>query len=180
MSCCIVNVNSGSSRLACPALMWLPAFPRHQACSVQLRAREGVSLSLLTGCGHKLHSVVLHLICWPLARSRSHPSFEMSHLYVTYLQAVSGAIVGSLVGHLLRIMRRTLPFDQEQYRSSCVAQLFANKLSLKAILQKKDQGQFSVMIAISWLHGSVRITQQGSYQPMTHLDKGTSSFHDIA
>ena len=145
MSCCIVNVNSGS-RLACPALMWLPAFPRHQACSVLLRAREGVSLSLLAGCGHELHSVVLHLICWPLARSRSHPSFEMSHLYVTYLQAVSGArvgslvghllrimrneslaryissvsgvIVGSLVGHLLRIMRRTLPFDQEQYRSS--------------------------------------------------------------
>ena len=88
VSCCIVNVNSGS-RLACPASMWLPAFPRHQACSVLLRAREGVSLSLLPGCGHKLHSVVLHLICWPLARSRSHPSFEMSHLYVTYLQAVS-------------------------------------------------------------------------------------------
>ena len=117
VSCCIVNVNSGS-RLACPASMWLPAFPRHQACSVLLRAREGVSLSLLEGCGHELHSVVLHLICWPLARSRSHPFFEMSHLYVTYLQAVSGAIVGSLVGHLLRIMRRTLPFDQEQYRSS--------------------------------------------------------------
>ena len=87
VSCCTVNVNSGS-RLACPALMWLPAFPRHQACSVLLRAREGVSLSLLTGCGHELHSVVLHLICWPLARSRSHPSFEMSRLHVTYLQSV--------------------------------------------------------------------------------------------
>ena len=50
----------------------------------------------------------------------------------------------------------------------------------ESYLAKKDQGQFSVMIAISWLHGSVRITQQGSYQPMTHLDKGTSSLHDLA
>ena len=116
VSCCIVNVNSGS-RLACPALMWLPAFPRHQACSVQLRAREGVSLSLLTGCGHKLHSVVLHLICWPLARSRSHPSFWNESL-ARDISLVSGAIDGSLVGHLLRIMRRTLPFDKKQYRSS--------------------------------------------------------------
>ena len=34
------------------------------------------------------------------------------------ISSVSGVIVGSLVGHLLRIMRRTLPFDQERNKSS--------------------------------------------------------------